>query len=54
MKIDENRNITIDLNKDEVISLNSGMSIVNENGIRITLPYEKIKNQTDNIKKQSE
>ena len=44
MKIDENRNITIELTKDQVGSLNSGLSITTENGIKVILPYNKIKN----------
>jgi hypothetical protein len=44
MKIDENRNITVDLTKDEVNSLNSGLSITAENGVKVILPYNKIKN----------
>lgn len=44
MKIDENRNITINLAKDHVSSLNSAISITTENGIKVILPYDKIKN----------
>lgn len=47
MKIDENRNITVDLNKDQVNSLNSGISITSENGVKVILPYNKIKNNNN-------
>ena len=43
MKIDENRNITVDLTKDQVISLKSGISIITESGVKVILPYNKIK-----------
>ena len=50
MKIDANRNITVDLTKDRVISLKSGIVIIAENGIKVILPYNKIKeNNYDKI-----
>ena len=47
MKIDENRNITVDLSKDQVISLKSGISITTENGVKVILPYNKIQENSD-------
>ena len=47
MKIDENRNITVDLTKDQVSSVNSGISITSENGMKIILPSNKIKKNND-------
>ncbi|MBC8059953.1 MAG: hypothetical protein H7Y18_04730 [Clostridiaceae bacterium] len=46
MKIDEDRNITVDLTKDRVSSLNAGISITTENGVKIILPFDKIKKES--------
>ncbi len=47
MKIDEDRNITIDISRDFVIQNNSGINIISENGMKFVLPYGKIQNSKE-------
>jgi len=51
MKIDEDRNITIEMSRDVVIENNSGINIISENGLKFVLPYEKIRNSQNNNNK---
>ena len=47
MKIDENRNITIDTSRDFIIQNNSGINIISDNGMKFVLPYVKIQNSNE-------